>query len=80
MVDWQSTENLIQEIIDLQHKRLLACGRQIIPHITSDDILQPNDFPELENHPVFRYEEGVLAGLQSLQIALRALQRTNNSV
>ncbi len=66
------TDQLLQELIDAQQKTLLQCARRIVPNVTSDDILQPNDFPALENHPYFRYEEGILAGLQSAQIALRA--------
>jgi hypothetical protein len=34
--------------------------------------MQPFDFPELENHPEFRYEEGVLAGLLTAYAALQA--------
>lgn len=68
----QEVEQVLQELIDGQQKTLLECARRIVPNATSDDILQPNDFPELENHPYFRYEEGLLAGLQSAQIALRA--------
>lgn len=75
MTDWNAIDQTIVEMIDLQQKKLLACGRQIIPNLTSDDVLQPNDFPILENHPVFRYEEGMLAGFQSMQMALRALSK-----
>ncbi len=68
---WKELDQLLQELIDGQQKTLLQLARRIIPNATSDDILQPNDFAELENHPHFRYEEGVLAGFQSVQIALR---------
>lgn len=64
---------LLQEMVEQQRAKLLACARRIVPQATSDDILQPNDFPELENHPHFRYEEGILDGLQSAQAALSAL-------
>lgn len=73
--DWLSIENLLNELIDFQQKKLLQCGQQVVPKITLDDLLQPNDFLELEHHPVFRYEEGVLAGLQTTQMALQALKR-----
>lgn len=73
-IDWNALEATIQEIIDLQQKRLLSCGRQIVPNLTADDMLQPNDFLELEHHPVFRYEEGVLAGVQTVQMAICALK------
>lgn len=69
---YESADRLLEEMIQAQQKALLKCARRIVPTATTDDILQPNDFAELENHPYFRYEEGVLAGLQSAQMALRA--------
>lgn len=69
---WAATESLLHEVVEGQRQRLLRLGRQIIPTLTPEDILQPNDYPELEHNPVFRYEEGVLAGMQAIQIALRA--------
>lgn len=63
---------ILEEMIQTQRQVLLKCARRIVPAATSDDILQPNDFPELENHPYFRFEEGVLSGLLSAQMALRA--------
>ena len=63
---------MLDEMIAQQEKKLLKLAREIIPHLTSDDILQPNDFPQLENHPVFRFEEGILKGLQAAKMALLA--------
>lgn len=63
--------NLLIELIEQQQKKLLQCAERIISNITSEDILQPNDYPELENHPEFRYEEGILAGMQMVAIALQ---------
>ena len=57
-------------MITQQKAKLLKIATEIVPYVTSDDILQPNDFPELESHPFFRYEEGVLEGLQSALAAL----------
>ena len=65
--------HLFEELISLQKETLLRLGREIIPHLTSDDLLQPNDYEELELNPYFRYEEGVLAGMQTVQTALFAL-------
>jgi hypothetical protein len=64
---------LLHELVEGQQKRLLRLGRQFIPTLTPEDILQPNDYPALDNDPSFRYEEGVLAGIQATQMALRAL-------
>ncbi len=72
---WDKIEKVLQELVDFHHAQLLRSGRRIVPHLTTDDLLQPNDFPELEQHPYFRYEEGMLAGIQTVQMALWALKK-----
>jgi hypothetical protein len=69
----EEVERLLEEIIASQQEKLLSCAQRIIPEIIQDDLYQPNDYPALENHPLFRYEEGILHGLQMIQAALRAL-------
>ncbi|MCB1074080.1 MAG: hypothetical protein KDK59_00935 [Simkania sp.] len=66
---------LFDELIAFQEKKLLNYAAEIIPNVTSDDILQPNDYDELENHPFFRYEEGVLKGIQTAKMAVLAKLR-----
>lgn len=66
-------ESLFDELITAQREKLKKCADRIVPHLTADDLLQPNDFPELENHPYFRYEEGVLEGLLTARMAYLAL-------
>ena len=63
---------LFDELIESQEQKLLSLASSIIPNITSDDLLQPNDYPELENHPYFRYEEGVLKGIHAAKMAVLA--------
>lgn len=70
-----SLEELFDELIAFQEKKLLDYAAEIIPNVTSDDILQPNDYDELENHPFFRYEEGVLKGIQTAKMAVLAKVR-----
>jgi hypothetical protein len=65
-------EKLFDELIEGQRKRLLRCAQEVIPHVIEDDLLQPNDFPLLENNPYFRYEEGVLEGLLTARMAYLA--------
>lgn len=65
-------KDLLQELIDGQEKKLLAIGRRIIPSLTPEDVLQPNDFQELEFNPHFRYEEGILAGMLTIRAAMAA--------
>ncbi|HLB52687.1 MAG TPA: hypothetical protein VJK48_03130 [Chlamydiales bacterium] len=61
---------LLDSLIEQQKKELLKLGRRIRPNLTEDDLLQPNDYPELELNPHFRYEEGVLHGFQAAKAAL----------
>ena len=69
----------MNELIENQQKTLRSVAERIVPGVTDDDLLQPNDFPALENHPVFRYEEGVLHGFlaahAALQFAIRESSR-----
>jgi len=65
----ENLKALFDELIAQQEKKLLKIANQINPHITSDDVLQPNDFPELEGNPYFRYEEGLLKGLHTARMA-----------
>lgn len=64
----------LEEIISQHRERLLACAQRIVPHVTEEDLLQPNDYIELETHPEFRYEEGVLEGLLTARMALLSMQ------
>ncbi len=64
---------LLEQLIEGQKKSILQSARRIVPSVTADDLLQPNDFPELEHHPHFRYEEGILDGMQVVKAALFAL-------
>jgi len=68
-------EKILQELEKGQRTKLLELGRRIVPTLTPEDMLQPNDYLELENHPEFRYEEGILAGILSTAAALRCWQR-----
>lgn len=63
---------LLDELEAGQQKTLLTLGRRIIPLLTEEDLLQPNDYPELEDNPHFRYEEGVLAGIRTALMAIRS--------
>lgn len=77
LLNWTSIEKIIDEIDQMQYQRTLQCGRRIVPNLTTDDLLQPNDFPQLENHPEFRYEEGVLEGIRTVRMALLASKKVS---
>lgn len=68
-------EPVICEMVAIQQKKLMYIGRRIVPALTDDDLLQPQDYPVLEQHPEFRYEEGVLHGMQTVLAALRCWKK-----
>jgi hypothetical protein len=72
---WEEIDRLLQDLLQYHQTQLLKCGRRIVPHLTADDLLQPNDYQELEFNPHFRYEEGVVSGIQTVQTALWVLKK-----
>jgi hypothetical protein len=76
---WNEIHQLATEMVEQQKKLLLKVGRKVVPTLTPEDMLQPNDYNELEHNPIFRYEEGLLAGLQSMQIALKVLENESST-
>ena len=69
-------KDLMEDLIEGQKKKLLQTGRAFIPNLTPEDMLQPNDFDVLENNEHFRYEEGILDGLQVAKAALLAFLKS----
>ena len=67
-------EKLFEELISHQKEKLLTIAKRYVPNISHDDLLQPFDFPILESHPHFRYEEGVLQGMRMVETAFRVRQ------
>jgi len=68
-------ETLFEQMIDQQRAKVLAVARSIDARLTQDDVLSPQDFPELAQDARFNYEDGLLAGLISAQIAVRVQTR-----
>ena len=74
----KSTEKLIQELMLHQQSKVLKVARDIVPDATSEDIRNPQDFPELVADSLFNYEDGILTGYLSLQTALRKQIKKEN--
>jgi hypothetical protein len=70
---WELIEKEVHAIEEVQTRKVIDLARRILPHVTAEDIRNPHDFPELDD-PDWQYEDGVLAGIQSVRIALKALQ------
>jgi hypothetical protein len=58
---------------EIQVQKVIELARRIRPGLTYEDIRNPHDFPDLDD-PDWQYEDGVLAGIQSVRIALRAMR------
>ena len=65
-------DRLLLQMIAQQEQKLLALARQAVPDLTPEDLRNPQDFPALGRDPDFNYEDGVLAGLRSAHMAIRA--------
>lgn len=67
-------ETLLARMEELQSKKVYELARRLKPGLTSEDIRNPHDFPELNDND-WHYEDGVLTGIQSVATALRAQLR-----
>lgn len=65
----------IDSLIEMQKEKLLELAQLYRPYLGPEDLLQPNDYPELEDNPLFRYEEGILAGMQMIKSALQSQKK-----
>ncbi len=64
-------EKTFEELIELQRKKLRDIARELGIRASGDDLLSPYDFPQLNQSSRFHFEDGILAGLLSAQMALR---------
>ncbi len=65
-------DHLLTEMVAQQDRKVLELARAIVPALTPEDLRNPQDFPALVRDPAFNYEDGLLAGLRSAHIAVRA--------
>jgi len=68
---WSDVEAFVLEIEALQAEKVIDLARRLRPGLTLEDVRNPHDFPELGD-PDWQYQDGVLAGIQSVLAALRA--------
>ena len=64
-------DQILQELIDYQRKKVFKIAADLGVKVSAEDILNPHDFPALHASAQFNYEDGLLAGLLSAQMALR---------
>jgi len=68
----QTIDQLMLQLIEQQEHKVLDLGQRIHPGLTSEDIRNPQDFPDLLESFQWNFEDGILAGLKSAHLALRA--------
>jgi ADP-ribose pyrophosphatase len=69
----QEVMTLLAKMEELQARKVIDLARRLRPGLTPEDIRNPHDFPELDDTD-WHFEDGQLAGLQSVATALRALR------
>jgi hypothetical protein len=57
-----------------QTDKVVALARRLKPGLTAEDIRNPHDFPDLDD-PDWHFEDGQLAGIQSVRFAISGLSR-----
>lgn len=69
----QKTKQILDDLAKGQLERVAKLARRINSRLTPDDLMSPQDFPELANDPDFNYQDGVLAGIEAVRAALRGM-------
>jgi hypothetical protein len=65
---------LLDQMERAQADKVIALARRLKPGLTAEDIRNPHDFPDLDD-PDWHFEDGQLAGIQSVTFAIRGLSR-----
>ena len=68
-------EAIFEDLIGYQRRRVVEAARRLNPRLTDDDLLNPQDYPELAGNAPWNYEDGILAGYLSALAAMRAKLR-----
>lgn len=75
---FEALDREIGALEDVQADKVITLARRILPNLTAEDIRNPHDFPDLGD-PDWQYEDGVLAGIQGVRIAVRAMRNRRRS-
>ena len=65
-------DRLMLELTAMQERKVLELACRIHPGVTPEDIRNPQDFPDLAGSAEWNYEDGILTGIKSTHMALRA--------
>jgi hypothetical protein len=73
-VDLRRIFQLLEQMETAQADKVVALARRLKPGLTAEDVRNPHDFPDLDD-PDWHFEDGQLAGIQSVRFAIRGLSR-----
>ena len=62
-------ETTFEQMIEHQRGKALETARRKNPHLTPEDIMNPEAFPEIYEDGPFNFEDGILSGMVSARIA-----------
>lgn len=65
-------ENLLNTLHEQQNSKARRAAHRLRPDLTSEDLLNPDNFSDLISDPNFMYEDGIAAGILSAKMAIRA--------
>lgn len=67
---------MLEGVLDTLHEQQVAksqkVGQLTYPGLTREDVLNPDNFPQLIRDSRFMYEDGLSAGILSSKMAIRA--------
>lgn len=65
-------EEVLERMISQQRDKVRDVALDILPHLSPDELQDPQDHPEVTDDAMFNFEDGLLAGLMSARMALRS--------
>lgn len=65
-------ETVLERLISQQRDKVVEVALDILPHLTPEQVQNPQAYPEIAEDAMFNFEDGVLAGLMSARLALRS--------
>lgn len=68
-------DQMLEQMVEHQRGKVLETARKRIPHLTPEDVLNPEAYPAIYSDGPFNYEDGIVNGLLSAQMAIRARVR-----
>lgn len=72
--EWYETlvrlEKLFDGMCEQQRQKLIKIAHKIRPDLSEDDLRDPHSFPEVTSKPHYAFEDGILSGIISAQMAV----------